>query len=74
MGLMLCQHKYIFDILTQAGMTSCKPVDTLVSLSRVTILSDNLFSNLTWFRQIVGALQYLTFTQTYICFGVNIVC
>jgi hypothetical protein len=28
MGLMLCQHKYILDILTRAGMTSCKPVDT----------------------------------------------
>jgi hypothetical protein len=31
MGLMLRQHKYILDILTRAGMTSCKPVDTPVS-------------------------------------------
>jgi len=34
MGLMLRQHKYILDILTRVGMTSCKPVDTLVSLRK----------------------------------------
>ena len=28
MGLLLRQLKYILDILTRAGMTSCKPVDT----------------------------------------------
>jgi len=38
MGLMLHQHKYILDILTQAGMTSCKPVDTPVSPLKVTIV------------------------------------
>jgi len=35
MGLMLRQHKYIFDILTRAGTTSCKPVDTSVSPSKL---------------------------------------
>jgi hypothetical protein len=33
LGLMLRQHKYILDILTRAGMTSCKLVDTPVSTS-----------------------------------------
>jgi histone deacetylase 1/2 len=47
MGLMLCQHKYILDILTRASMTSCKPVNTLVSPSKVTILLDNSLSDLT---------------------------
>jgi hypothetical protein len=37
MGLMLRQHKYILDILTRACMTSCKPVDTLVSPSKLVI-------------------------------------
>ena len=45
MGLMLCQHKYILDILTRASMTSCKPVNTLVSPSKVTILLDNSLSD-----------------------------
>jgi len=74
MGLMLRQHKYILNILTRAGMTSCKPVDTPISTSKVTIMPDPLFSNPTQFRQIVGALQYLTFTRPDICFVVNRVC
>jgi len=43
MGLMLRQHKYIFDILTRAGMTSYKPVDTPVSPSKVILLPDHSF-------------------------------
>ena len=74
MGLMLRQHKYILDILTRAGMTSSKLVDTLVSPLKVTILLDTSFSDPTRFRQIMSALQYLTFTHLDICFAVNRVC
>jgi len=74
MGLMLRQHKYILDILTRAGMTSCKPVDTPVSPSKVILLPDHSFSDPTRFHQIMGALQYLTFTRPDICFAVNRVC
>jgi hypothetical protein len=73
-GLMLRQHKYIHDILTRVGMTSCKPVDTLVSPSKVILLPDHSFSDPTRFRQIMGALQYLMFTRPDICFAVNRVC
>jgi hypothetical protein len=55
-------------------MLSCKPVDTLISTSKATILPDPLFFDATRFRQIVGALQYLTFTHPDICFAVNKVC
>jgi len=71
MDLMLRQHKYILDIITRASMTSCKPIDTPVSHSKVTILSDTSFSDPTRFRQIMGALQYLTFTRLDIYFVVN---
>ena len=74
MGLMLRQHKYILNILTRAGMTSCKPVDTLVSPSKVILLPDHSFFDPTRFRQITVALQYLTFTHPDICFAVNRVC
>ena len=56
MDLMHRQHKYILDILTRARMTSCKPVDTLISPLKVTILPDTSFSDPTRFRQIMGAL------------------
>jgi len=42
-GLMLRHHKYTLDILTQADMLSCKPVDTLISTSKATILSYPFF-------------------------------
>jgi len=74
MGLMLRQHKYTLDILTRSGMLSCKPVDTPISTSKATILPDPLFSNATRFRQIVSALQYLTFMRLDICFAVNNIC
>ena len=71
---MLRQYKYILDILTRAGMTSCKPFDTPVSPSKFILLLDHSFSDPTRFRQIVGALQYLTFTHPDIWFVVNRVC
>jgi histone deacetylase 1/2 len=74
MGLMLRRYKYILDILTWASMLSCKPVDTPIFTSKATILPDPLFSDATRFRQIMGALQYLTFTRPDICFAVNRVC
>jgi len=46
-GLMLRQHKYTLNILTRAGMISCKLVDTLISTSKTIILLDPLFSNAT---------------------------
>jgi len=73
-GLVLSQHKYVLDILSHVGMSSCKPVDTPASVSKLDIQSTNLFSDPTCFHQIVSALQYLTFTRPDICYAVNKVC
>jgi histone deacetylase 1/2 len=74
MGLVLSQHKYVLDILNRAGMSSCKPVDTPASVSKLDLQSTELFSDTTRFRQIVRALQYLMFTRPDICYAVNKVC
>ncbi|XP_073266434.1 uncharacterized protein [Populus alba] len=72
MGLMLSQHKYTLDIIQKAGMSSCKAVDTLASSSSKLLLSsDTQYFDPTRYRQIVGALQYLTFTRPNICYAVN---
>jgi len=55
-------------------MSSCKHVDTSTSVSKLDLQSTELFSDPTRFHQIVGALQYLTFTRPNICYVVNKVC
>jgi len=71
---MLSQHKYVLDILCRASMSSCKHVDTPASVSKLDLSSTVLFSDPTRFRQIIGALQYLTFTRLDICYAVNKIC
>ena len=64
MGILLSQHKYALDIIKRAGMTSCKPVDTPLSASsKLGLIPGTLYSDPTRYRQIIGALQYLTFTR-----------
>jgi hypothetical protein len=74
MGLVLSQHKYALDILSRAGMSSCKPVDTPTSIFKIDLQSTEMFSDPTCFCQIIDALQYLTFTRPNICYVVNKVC
>lgn len=74
MDLMLRQHKYTLNILHRVSMSSCKPIDTLASSSKLDMITDSLFSDSTCFCQIVGALQYLTFMRSNICYFVNKVC
>ena len=56
-------------------MTSCKPSSTpFTSTSRLTSTQGQPFSDPTPFRSLVGAFQYLTFTQPNLSFAVNQVC
>jgi len=74
-GILLSQHKYALDIIQRAGMASCKSVDTPLSASsKLELMPGTLYSDPTRYRQIVGTLQYLTFTRPDICYAVNKVC
>ena len=56
-------------------MTSCKPNSTpFTSTSRLTPTQGQHLFDLTPFRSLVGALQYLTFTRPDLSFVVNQVC
>jgi hypothetical protein len=56
-------------------MSLCKDADTPASSSSKLLLTSNtLYSDPTRYRQIIGALQYLTFTRPDICYAVNKVC
>jgi hypothetical protein len=53
-------------------MVDCKPVSTSVNKHiKVSAESESLVANLTHFRSLVGALQYLTFTHPDITYAIQ---
>lgn len=76
-GVLLAQQKYIKELLLKTNMHNCKPASTPISISEKHTkiegdsLSDIEMSN---YRSVVGALQYLTLTRPKIAFSVNKVC
>lgn len=74
-SLFLSQQKYAKEIIERAGMTSCKAVATPVDTNTKLAASDGaLLENPTLYRQLAGALQYLTFTRPDISYAVQQVC
>ncbi|KAM2890152.1 hypothetical protein COP2_008613 [Malus domestica] len=72
-GIFICQTKYIVDLLSKANMTSAKPCTPPLSTSKLNHDSP-LCDNISEYRSLVGALQYLTWTRPDLSFAVNLVC
>jgi hypothetical protein len=74
-GLFLHQRTYTLDILKSAVMADCKPCTTLVDL-QVKLAGDSRppVEDVSQFRSIAGALQYLTFTHSDIAYTVQLIC
>ena len=71
-SMLLTQHKYIHDLLTKTGMSGAKEYTTLMSSTQSLSLHDgSLLTNATQFRQVIGALQYLSLTRLDISYVVN---
>ena len=71
-GILLSQEKYVQEILQRIGMKGCKSSPTPLSLSKKLSLHDGELlapDDSTWYRSVVGALQYLTLTRLdiFIC-------
>ncbi|XP_021310406.1 uncharacterized protein LOC110433094 [Sorghum bicolor] len=74
-GLLLSQRQYMLDILDRARMAECKPCSTPVDTNpKVAAAEEAPVSDVTDFRSLVGALQYLTFTRPDIAYAVQQVC
>ncbi|XP_043691539.1 uncharacterized mitochondrial protein AtMg00810-like [Telopea speciosissima] len=74
-GLLLTQKKYSLDLLHRIGMTGCKPCTTPVTVgSKLSFSAGESLPDPHKYRQIVGALQYLTITRPDLCYAVNQVC
>jgi hypothetical protein len=74
-NLFLHQRQYARNILERVGMSDCKPCSTSVDTqTKVSSDTDTPVSNLTTYRSLVRALQYLTFTRPDISYMVQQVC
>ncbi|RVX18797.1 Retrovirus-related Pol polyprotein from transposon TNT 1-94 [Vitis vinifera] len=71
-GLYITQAKYASDLLSQAGLTDSKNVDTPVELNaHLTPSGGKPLSNPSLYRRLVGSLVYLTVTRPNISYAVH---
>ena len=71
-GLYITQAKYASDLLSQAGLTDSKTVDTPVELNaHLTPSGGKPLSNSSLYKRLVGSLVYLTVTRPDISYVVH---
>ena len=71
-GIYITQAKYAFELLSRAGLTNSKTVDTLVELNaHLTPLGGKPLSNPSLYRHLVGSLVYLTVIRPDISYVVH---
>lgn len=73
-GYYLTQAKYASDLISRAGLTDTKTVDTPLEYNiRLNTLDGEPLQDATLYRQLVGSLVYLTVTRPDISHAVHIV-
>ncbi|XP_020682782.2 uncharacterized protein LOC110099833 [Dendrobium catenatum] len=74
-GLHLDQSMYAATLLRRAAMENCKPLLTPLPTKFVTHSTSEIpYDNLEHYRQLTGALQYLTITRPDLSYAVNFLC
>jgi hypothetical protein len=74
-GFFLSQEQYAGDVLDRAGLADCKPAPTPIDTkAKVSSTTGQPYSDPTFYRSIVGALQYLTLTRPDLSYAVQQVC
>ena len=73
-GYFLTQVKYTSDLISRAGITNSKIVDTPIEYNnRLNTHDDEPLPDATLYRQLVGSLIYLTVTRPNISYAVHII-
>ncbi|GAA0153319.1 transmembrane signal receptor [Lithospermum erythrorhizon] len=71
-GLYISQRKYVLDVLTEAGMLGCKPIDTPMEQHHQLVqASGPSLTNPEAYRRLVGRLVYLTITRLELSYAVH---
>lgn len=69
----MSQQKYIMNLLEEANMLGCEPVNTLINPNSKLGLDDGEVFYDGRYRRMVGKLIYLTVTWTDITFAMGVV-
>ncbi|XP_068657998.1 uncharacterized mitochondrial protein AtMg00810-like [Aristolochia californica] len=73
-GYILSQSKYTSDVISRAGLTDDRIMDSPIELHhRLSRTDGELFSDVTRYREVVGSLVYLTVTRPDITYVVHVV-
>ena len=71
-GLYITQAKYASDLLSRAGLTDSKTVNTPVELNaHLTPSGGKQLSNPSLYRRLVGSLVYFTITRLDISYAIH---
>ncbi|XP_058002415.1 uncharacterized mitochondrial protein AtMg00810-like [Hevea brasiliensis] len=73
-SLFLSQKKYAAELLSKASMINCKPVSTPLPSYPSHSSNTSEYPDPSFYRSIIGALQYLSFTRLHIVYAVNSLC
>ncbi|KAK3012201.1 hypothetical protein RJ639_010896 [Escallonia herrerae] len=72
-GIVLSQRKYVLDILTECGLTGCKPSSSpMAEQHQLALNSGELCDDPGQYRRLIGRLLYLTITSPDISYVVHI--
>jgi hypothetical protein len=73
-GISLSQRRYVLDLLSEAGMLDCKPVDTpIVQNHNLGKCTTHIPANKERYQKLVGKLIYFSHTRPDIAYAVSIV-
>jgi hypothetical protein len=73
-GISLSQRRYVLDLLSEAGLLDCKPVDTpIVQNHNLGKCTTQILANKERYQRLVGKLIYLSHTRPDIAYVVSIV-
>jgi hypothetical protein len=72
-GIYLSQRKYVLDLLSEIGLSGCRPVATPIEQNQRLISEDEPPVDRECYQTLVGRLIYLSHTPPDIAFAVNVV-
>jgi hypothetical protein len=74
-GFFLHQRKYAHELMNRAGMVNCHPVTMpFDTKAKISATDGSPAPDASFYRSIVGALQYLTLTRPELQYVVQQVC